>query len=249
MLRRPPRPTLFPYTTLFRSGGAATRSAAASGGRADDQVHAQGHVSCGAVDAADGLAELTKAESPRILQWLPGCGDVERLGELAVVEADDGDVLRDAHALLAALHQKTGGQDVLVGENSLREVVVGELAGRLVIDGDRVQLRAGAVDPVRRRGHHPRQSTSASGTHARHPGRLPEPPRLPQPGPHHRADAGGALTRPPDAEPGTATSRGRQRARARAARPRRRGALSRTVLRRAVAAHRDRPRPHAVAPA
>src|SRR6266487_4939247 len=126
MLRRPPRPTLFPYTTLFRSGGAATRSAAASGGRADDQVHAQGHVSCGAVDAADGLAELTKAESPRILQWLPGCGDVERLGELAVVEADDGDVLRDAHALLAALHQKTGGQDVLVGENSLREVVVGE---------------------------------------------------------------------------------------------------------------------------
>src|SRR3989442_3277163 len=27
MIRRPPRSTLFPYTTLFRSSGAATRSA------------------------------------------------------------------------------------------------------------------------------------------------------------------------------------------------------------------------------
>src|SRR3712207_7606347 len=32
MIRRPPRSTLFPYTTLFRSGGAPGRRAGASGG-------------------------------------------------------------------------------------------------------------------------------------------------------------------------------------------------------------------------
>src|SRR3712207_9444690 len=31
MIRRPPRSTLFPYTTLFRSGSAAGRGAAAQG--------------------------------------------------------------------------------------------------------------------------------------------------------------------------------------------------------------------------
>src|SRR3712207_8059658 len=32
MIRRPPRSTLFPYTTLFRSGGAGPRADAADGG-------------------------------------------------------------------------------------------------------------------------------------------------------------------------------------------------------------------------
>src|SRR3712207_8769269 len=33
MIRRPPRSTLFPYTTLFRSGGAGEVHGAAGGGR------------------------------------------------------------------------------------------------------------------------------------------------------------------------------------------------------------------------
>src|SRR3712207_7472534 len=33
MIRRPPRSTLFPYTTLFRSGGGALRGALRGGGR------------------------------------------------------------------------------------------------------------------------------------------------------------------------------------------------------------------------
>src|SRR5256885_16708467 len=44
MIRRPPRSTLFPYTTLFRSSGsgaacAAARSGPARGGRRDGTVH------------------------------------------------------------------------------------------------------------------------------------------------------------------------------------------------------------------
>src|SRR5256886_10125331 len=33
MIRRPPRSTLFPYTTLFRSGGRGGRGGASGGGR------------------------------------------------------------------------------------------------------------------------------------------------------------------------------------------------------------------------
>src|SRR2546422_6289790 len=39
MIRRPPRSTLFPYTTLFRSHGAARRSL-----RARRAAHRQGHL-------------------------------------------------------------------------------------------------------------------------------------------------------------------------------------------------------------
>src|SRR3712207_7343179 len=41
MIRRPPRSTLFPYTTLFRSGLAQPREAAAvrGGGRGDARPH------------------------------------------------------------------------------------------------------------------------------------------------------------------------------------------------------------------
>src|SRR3712207_7516617 len=37
MIRRPPRSTLFPYTTLFRSPRAGRRAPGAAGGAADDQ--------------------------------------------------------------------------------------------------------------------------------------------------------------------------------------------------------------------
>src|SRR2546427_8078125 len=38
MIRRPPRSTLFPYTTLFRSGGVLDRGESLEGGLADAQV-------------------------------------------------------------------------------------------------------------------------------------------------------------------------------------------------------------------
>src|SRR2546425_5028160 len=42
MIRRPPRSTLFPYTTLFRSGGDAARERA-RGGRGDRALHGPDH--------------------------------------------------------------------------------------------------------------------------------------------------------------------------------------------------------------
>src|SRR3712207_6969269 len=56
MIRRPPRSTLFPYTTLFRSGGAETRSGGDRVGLRKDRaqedsqyqctVHGPGHEAC-----------------------------------------------------------------------------------------------------------------------------------------------------------------------------------------------------------
>src|SRR3712207_7261282 len=48
MIRRPPRSTLFPYTTLFRSAG--IRLLPADQSRGDDQVHVLGELE---VDADD----------------------------------------------------------------------------------------------------------------------------------------------------------------------------------------------------
>src|SRR2546426_6795712 len=41
MIRRPPRSTLFPYTTLFRSGGEVPRRLAAHGGGRQGDARAQ----------------------------------------------------------------------------------------------------------------------------------------------------------------------------------------------------------------
>src|SRR5438034_4837453 len=38
MIRRPPRSTLFPYTTLFRSGGGALGTAGGSGWRGPERI-------------------------------------------------------------------------------------------------------------------------------------------------------------------------------------------------------------------
>src|SRR2546426_6163479 len=39
MTRRPPRPTLFPYTTLFRSGDATVTNISTAGCRADSDIN------------------------------------------------------------------------------------------------------------------------------------------------------------------------------------------------------------------
>src|SRR3712207_7874180 len=49
MIRRPPRSTLFPYTTLFRSGASAKREVAQPTTRA--AAHADGHGIIGIEDA------------------------------------------------------------------------------------------------------------------------------------------------------------------------------------------------------
>src|SRR2546429_7020266 len=52
MIRRPPRSTLFPYTTLFRSGGAATGAedgCPGDGGGAAAPDHAVSLLGCGRV--------------------------------------------------------------------------------------------------------------------------------------------------------------------------------------------------------
>src|SRR5258708_19591339 len=48
MVRRPPRSTLFPYPTLFRSGGCARRTQARA------RIHAEPHVVC-ALAASSGV--------------------------------------------------------------------------------------------------------------------------------------------------------------------------------------------------
>src|SRR3712207_8355514 len=64
MIRRPPRSTLFPYTTLFRSGSGAVWACWVGGGSGDDGARA--------------LSPGTVPDVPRSLGrsrrlWLPGC--------------------------------------------------------------------------------------------------------------------------------------------------------------------------------
>src|SRR2546426_8416525 len=72
MIRRPPRSTLFPYTTLFRSGGAApARAAPRSCGRghvAPDQGFLDAHVRSPFGDGEGELPALRSEEHTSELQ-------------------------------------------------------------------------------------------------------------------------------------------------------------------------------------
>src|SRR3989442_4530614 len=59
MIRRPPRSTLFPYTTLFRSARDGGREAPASGSSAPDAPHRFGAASPG---AGPGLLRPNRSE-------------------------------------------------------------------------------------------------------------------------------------------------------------------------------------------
>src|SRR2546427_7571776 len=48
MIRRPPRSTLFPYTTLFRSNAVLLQRGHARHGRLEGRHHPSGHVACAA---------------------------------------------------------------------------------------------------------------------------------------------------------------------------------------------------------
>src|SRR5258707_10000419 len=62
MIRRPPRSTLFPYTTLFRSAAEGRRDSAADQGREDEPEPRR-------AEAGDVLARAVKgSESTRVLR-------------------------------------------------------------------------------------------------------------------------------------------------------------------------------------
>src|SRR3712207_3177828 len=95
MIRRPPRSTLFPYTTLFRSGRALVyrrRGSVIGGGRPleavyefDRQVEQVGADADGPLRIVEAVKELLNAD--RVALWLPPYLDEEpRL----VVASDDG---------------------------------------------------------------------------------------------------------------------------------------------------------------
>src|SRR3712207_7922518 len=58
MIRRPPRSTLFPYTTLFRSHHRVVEGTVGARREADEEHHAEGHVEVA------GEAEEHQADAP-----------------------------------------------------------------------------------------------------------------------------------------------------------------------------------------
>src|SRR3712207_7889942 len=78
MIRRPPRSTLFPYTTLFRSVAARQRVARLAGQRDRHRLVEQGHALLDAALADDRLAQLRErhALDVRVRQAV---GDLQRL--------------------------------------------------------------------------------------------------------------------------------------------------------------------------
>src|SRR2546422_1616476 len=91
MIRRPPRSTLFPYTTLFRSGG--------GGGGAPPGQAGQGGSSAPSTPAAGGLSQAQDRKSTRLnsshgyISYAVFClkKKIRELDALrAVLAADDG---------------------------------------------------------------------------------------------------------------------------------------------------------------
>src|SRR5256884_9846843 len=100
MIRRPPRSTLFPYTTLFRSGGAddagARLDAGAAGVRAEDADDAP--VLDDDVGDADAFAQVHRQRAHPVEQRAVEDGARDADGVLAVgTEAADGAVPAGEH--------------------------------------------------------------------------------------------------------------------------------------------------------
>src|SRR2546430_13027600 len=62
MIRRPPRSTLFPYTTLFRSHGPQGQPRRDSGGRLRPRENRTGNRGCGNADGATARSEEHTSE-------------------------------------------------------------------------------------------------------------------------------------------------------------------------------------------
>src|SRR3712207_8814684 len=82
MIRRPPRSTLFPYTTLFRSGGGVRE--AGEEGRVARRDHADAHLLQHHLADPDGvgLAERARRRAPGQQAALPRVRSEEHTSEL-----------------------------------------------------------------------------------------------------------------------------------------------------------------------
>src|SRR3712207_7639949 len=69
MIRRPPRSTLFPYTTLFRSVPAEGRQGQEGGGQAHHGVISSGRVDTGSSSPAGKVARSCSAGRRRAGTW------------------------------------------------------------------------------------------------------------------------------------------------------------------------------------
>src|SRR5256885_10936258 len=114
MIRRPPRSTLFPYTTLFRSGEAAARGVSDSGGRIQqghgkavpgDRYRAthsrwgsaalrgkrvRGRSRMTVTTISDAQLAPKDYASDQEVRWCPGCGDYAILKAVQKACADMG---------------------------------------------------------------------------------------------------------------------------------------------------------------
>src|SRR3989441_12053806 len=103
MIRRPPRSTLFPYTTLFRSGGARAEEARGLAEQlltlTPDDVDALVAVAKGRAAAGDAAGALTALHQAQ--RRAPGRADLHKLqGDVTLKVGDKGGALAAYQAAL-----------------------------------------------------------------------------------------------------------------------------------------------------
>src|SRR2546429_9074239 len=112
MIRRPPRSTLFPYTTLFRSRAGAGRESKAGFRSADSKEQGQEEVIWHDGSAAPGPRLFSANVSRRLARGISGCG--KQNGERQTMEIRDPTMGRAgvrAGERFAAIH--TGRRECL----------------------------------------------------------------------------------------------------------------------------------------
>src|SRR3712207_4763609 len=185
MIRRPPRSTLFPYTTLFRSGGVdvpAGRGAHHQGDLRDDAGGVHVAPEDLAVEA-EGDHALLDARAAALVDADDGAAgaqrEVEDLDDLLAVDlaeaaAEDGHVLgEDAHR--PAVDRAEPGDDAVAeGPLGVHAEGAGAVPGELVELGERarVQQRLDALAG----GHLPRRVLLLDGAPGARVGGLLDPP-------------------------------------------------------------------------
>src|SRR6267154_4718782 len=103
MIRRPPRSTLFPYTTLFRSAAEAAEISRLRGARGDDEIGVLGLARDGEVrlDAAPLIQPLRIDDPPDGHVDLVGADPSEHGGRVGAQQGEFGErgLIEEAHAL------------------------------------------------------------------------------------------------------------------------------------------------------
>src|SRR5215475_3978929 len=89
-----------------------------------DELDGEGNVSRSAVPPVQRLPQVTEAESSGFFQGLPHSGQLERLGDAAVVETNHRDILGYAHAAATAFEHNPGREDILMSEDCIGEIAV-----------------------------------------------------------------------------------------------------------------------------